>query len=551
MTNTTIYGSFIASFTERTNGPRPEDRPEDGYYHLEAGIRKSFSHFIDYDEPLFTTNVENLYDIFLNNIPAEARNYYNCNACRNFVNRYGGLVVIDEDGSVDPIMWTFEWPKFFEKAINEVYRAVNNAKVTGVFIPSEKKLGIPKTGEWTHMSVDVPKKILHKSKLNTAEQVMAEKKEDFKMLLNALGKYSGRTIETAVNLLRSNSLYRSEKTVGIAEWFLKLKNDTMYNKSKYSNIVWKYVATAPAGFCHISSSMIGTLLDDIEAGYDYETVKARFDEKMNPLKYQRPKAAPSVGNVKRAEEIIAKLGMANSLKRRFARLEELKLLWRPTPERSNDISTGVFAGIKTKESRNKPNDLHIPKATIMTWEKFRRTVLPNAKKIELAVTGNNNSYAALVTAEDPTAPPIIQWDIDDPITPFARNPFNWYLYSGGSSPRMWNLIPGYAEVTGITLQPNMYTPGFDHQGKGVMFVLKDCKDKYNKSLALFPETLKGELREIRSVIEEYSRVNKLSGIEEASACGLLLQESNRGNWDCLLKVTTDVGVSMYKLDRWD
>lgn len=521
-------------------------RPNDGYDRLLKYIRESFNNAIRNDVPLFLTNVENLYDIFLEGLPEDARQHYNCNECRRFVNNYGGLVTINEDGTINAAMWNFIPPDFFKKAVYRVETAVENAKVTGVFLTSERRFGVPKTGVWEHMSVDIPiydHPIKHrKNHLFTAGQKVAEKKEDFKMLMNAVNKYDSVTVENAVNLLQSNSLYRSEKVLGIAEWFLEL----MYHKGhpKFTNLVWLKVATAPAGFCHISSSVIGSLLDDIEDGMDFDTVKRRFDEKMNPTKYQRPKAAPAAQNVARAEEIVAKLGIANSLKRRFARLDELKRLWVPKVDIMKP-PYGVFGNVKTKEDLNQPKPL-IGHGTTMTWDKFQRTVLPKAKKIEVKVGYGRDNYSALVTAADPEAPPIIQWDSEG-----IRNPFSWYLYSSGSYPDDWNLQPGnYVEVTGIVEQPNMWVPGYEHQGSAVFFILKGCKDLKNKSSALFPEVLRGELREVRATIEAYSNTTPLSGDWEADACGLRYQSGN-DNWQCNIRVTTDVGTSLYKLDRWD
>lgn len=114
-----------------------------------------------------------------------------------------------------------------------------------------------------------------------------------------------------------------------------------------------------------------------------------------------------------------------------------------------------------------------------------------------------------------------------------------------------NRYGGIVKIAGDgTLQPNLWQPGFEHLGNGVIFILKDCKDANNKTLGLFPELLRSELREVRSTIEAYSKNHDLSGFEEASACGLCIQSSNK-NWECKLRVTTDVGTSMYKLDRWD
>ena len=70
------------------------ERANDGYEELLECIRRSFAEAAKKDgsEPLFRTDANGLYDLFLNNLPAEARQHYNCNACRSFVNHYGGLV---------------------------------------------------------------------------------------------------------------------------------------------------------------------------------------------------------------------------------------------------------------------------------------------------------------------------------------------------------------------------------------------------------------------------------------------------------------------------
>ena len=538
MKDTMTMGNFLETDLSREN---------DGYDHLLRSIRESFEDVNTSTEPLFTTAIDNLYDIFLEHLPAEARQHYNCRTCRHFVNRYGNLVTIDDESYIHPVMWRGGIPEFFHDSVIEIRKAIMNSKVDGVFLTSEKRLGTAKTGVWNHMAVDIHKNRIHRDRINNEWQAMAQKKQDYQMLLNAVLKYRQPTIESAVNLLRSDTLYRSEKVLGIAEWFLDVKTNTEALKGKQkTNYIWKKSATAPAGFCHVSSSMIGTLLDDIEDGMGIDAVKTRFENKMNPLKYQRPQVAPAAQNVARAEEIVAKLGIANSLKRRFARLEELNLLWKPREEKPKaSVGTGIFSGLKTKEeTRAKKTSNLVANGGTMTWDKFQRTVLPNAKKIEMN-TGWSNSFAAMVTAEDPSAPPIIQWDSEE-----NRNPFSWYLYNGGSYASEWNLTGEWTEVTGITLQPNLWQPGFEHQGHGVFFVLKNCKDKRNRSSGLFPEIMRGELREVRATIEAYSHSNKLSGYEEATACGIL-QQSGKTWTHCELRVTTNLGVTTYKLDRWD
>lgn len=182
----------------------------------------------------------------------------------------------------------------------------------------------------------------------------------------------------------------------------------------------------------------------------------------------------------------------------------------------------------------------------MTWDKFFRIVMPEALEIEFHARPSRDDYAALVTAADPAAPPILQWDREA-----CRNPFSWYMYHGGSTPEQWGLISGqWHRVNAVTLQPSMWRDSegrFAHQGKGVIFIVAGAGDSRNSGLCLFPEILKSELHFIRSTIEAFSHSGKLEG--EASACGIMLQSG--GKWDALFRVRTKTGVVQYSLDRWD
>lgn len=523
-----------------------DQRDCDNYQGFLSDIRSNFNKMVsDGNTPLFTTNVDDLYEIFLSGLPEEAKQHYNCRCCRRFVNRFGGIVTISEIGRIVPVMWTKHVPEFFKEAVSRVYRAVASAKVTGVFIPDTAELGVFETGPWEHLAVRVPAKMIHNSKIETAQQASAAKDEEHRLLCEAMNHYSKSTIEQAVNLLRSDDLYRSEKVLGCAEWLMKIRREIEATNTQHrTNLLWRYAATAPTGYCHVRSGMIGTLLDDIAAGMSITAVKARFADKMNPMKYQRPTAAPSATNVRMAEKLIEDLGLTESLKRRFARIDEIEKVWAPVNKASETRRNGVFSSVITKEDRaSAPSGVMTPGIT-MTWEKFMRKVLPNAVKVEYYVEYRNQSFAAILTAADETAPPIIQWDREN-----QRNPFSWYLYNNGSKPSQWGLESGFCEVTGISYQPNMWHGGFEHQGEGVMFILKGAKDQKHNGIALFPEILKSDLHIVRPTIEAFSKDAKLSGYDEASACGLLLQNGHA--WNARFRVTSDVGTAIYTLDRLD
>lgn len=513
---------------------------------LAAGIRARFAGAEC--APLFTTDSGDLVELYLANLPVEERQHHTCHCCRRFLEQYGGLVTIEHDGNIRSALWSMDSiPHMYQDAVAALIKQVERSSVTGVFVSREKNLGQFEAGGFTHFSLVHTS--LHDSLVLTDYQITAAKREDFGTLNRALAEFTKDQIAQALTLLEADSLYRSEKVIGPAKWLMEVhgRREGLRGKRK-DNITWLYVATAPAGFCTPRSSMIGTLLEDIAAGYSFETVKRRFDAKMHPLQYQRPQAAASAGNIAQAEKIVEKMGIARSLERRFARLDEIQAIWRPAEEPAAEAKGGVFGHLQAKgEAKVEPLTMR-PQA--ITFEKFRRTVLAGAKKIELHLQSNMN-FCAMITAVHADAPPILQWDRED-----QRNPFSWYVWNGGSRPEQWGLRAGtWANVSAIALKPSMLVDedGHGHQAKSANFLLEGARESRTDSgLALFPETLRGELHSIRATIEQFSKAGKLQGAEEQSANGVQISSGTPHYKSAhIVRVTGQHGVATYTIDRWD
>jgi hypothetical protein len=522
------------------------------YERLVSAMRTHFENAAS-GGPLFTTDAEGLFEAYLAGFPEDDRQYHNCNACRRFIERFGGLVTIDADGVTHAAIWPLVEGSSYWDSVAAVAERVLRAKVTGVFLASESVWGTPsnprslKQGaglDWTHLHVLPPRAALYRGVALTAGQAAAEKREERGMVLRAVAEFRRETVAAAVRVLSADALYRSEKVLGAAEWLLQLHDlrAEQGRKQERENLTWLAIAKAPAGFCHPRSSMIGTLLEDIEAGKDFDACARAFAAKMHPLRYQRPQAAPSAGNIKQAEELFAKLGLAPALPRRFARLDEIQAIWRPTLRAAAPPSGGVFSHLNPK-GEAPLRALELP-ATKMTWTKFESVILPEAREIECAAP-SQGAYCGLVTAVDPLAPPLLQWDSEA-----QRNPFSWYLWMGGSTDRQFG-IHGWTPVDALTRKPPAW---FDaerhkHQGDGIVVVLRGAKDSREPSGCLFPEILKAELHGVRATIEAFSRGAKLGGREEASACGLMLAGDQ---WSARLRVTDASGDRRtYEIDRRD
>lgn len=504
-------------------------------------MQKVRNNMTSHGQPLFTTRGVDLWEVYLNAFEPEHRQEHNCRCCKKFIEEFGGLAYLSGNGTIHSFLWDddFNYGEFSD-IVRALEAAVVSSKIDTVFVTDGNTLGTKHSGGWDHFSIKSPESTVSTSRLKTPFQLMAAKKEDFRMLSNALNKYSRPLATQALSLLQSENLNRGHLAVGIAEWFHKLQEAiTNKKKAKRDNLIWSAVATAPAGFCNISSSVLGSLLDDLAEGYSFETVKKRWNNKTAGTQYRRPQNAPGAQNIKRSEEIFDKLGLKPSTERRYARLEDLELLWSPrTKNVAPAASPGVFQDVVARDMRKVPKLVRsTAPATIMTFEKFKRKVLPTAEEIFIDAPGKGN-YSALLTAVHPSAPLLFQWS----------NPVNWYVYSGGSTASSWNPYTGKeTKVTGITLQPNMWDDECENRGEGVHFILDGAKDSRAAGLALFPETLRSELHECRKTIESFSNGKSASGRSLGTASGIKFN----GNGSLTVKVVSNGIMTKYKLDRMD
>lgn len=496
-----------------------------------------------------------LFDIFLNALPAEARQHYNCSTCRSFVYEYGDLVAISETGALYSALWCEgSTPKFFKEAVKALRQYVELQKVAGLFTSSKTTLGTPVTEEWYHMSVEFPYTFRYRSTVT---------QQDFKMLIGALCDYSMNAVEVALKMVRSESLYRGNVISNQLEWFhtvLTKWNAPHVSYTYRNNLVWKMLAEVSPSYCHIKNGMLGSLLDDISAGMNIDIIKSRFNAKMDPTQYQRPQAAPEVGNIKELMKYIEENNFDNSFARRFATIDDLKSIWKPEAEvvssHINTASSILDSMIKSKSTPLFDSAIYTKKT--MGWVKFRDTILPMAKRITLNPMGLLMATSTFLTANDPDSKPIFKWD-----SPELRNTVSYYLYINTHlSPSQFNISADCVDVTAIVYDPEWWNrdpvnADDNELGTiGITFILKGAKDKIRyenmKGIAVFPEDLKPEFHPFRKSIEALSGAMELSAGPEPSATGMRFQRGiNYGKSFELTVCTETLGNIKVILDRWD
>jgi len=517
---------------------------DDRYADFLSAVRSHFSATVAASPRLFVTDAANLWETYLDSAPATERQTRTCNTCRYFIRRFGGLVSISEAGRTTSAVWPEDAPPLHVDATRALKRLAERADVVGVFRAKEATWGTPTTGPWTHLSLRPPLHVLSTSVVETPAQEMAAKREEYAMLLRGLAEFPVDVVRQAVAVLESEALYRSEKVLGGAKWLLDVHARRAAAKSgRYrDDLTWLAVAGAPPGFCHVRSSMIGTLLEDLVAGLPFDAVKRRFSEKMHPLQYQRPQAAPSAGNIAQAEKIVEALRSAGGLERRYAKLADIETIWLPTASATEPRAPtgGVFGHLAPRESKQVTTS--IASSTTMTWVKFRSIVLTGAESIEFLVPHQPANYTAMVTAKNADALNLLQWD----------NPVSHYVRVNGSLPSEWNLVAGrFHRVTAVSLRSWMWgAKPLDHHGAGVVFVLDGARDvAHERGGGMFPEQMKSEYHAVRRTLEAYFKNAAIEGRDEAEACGIALVKGF--SWDHVFRVESRGILSAYKLDRWD
>lgn len=497
------------------------------------------------DGPLFHTSAaDSLFKSYLAQLDPTVQQEHRCYCCQSFLQRYGSLAYVTKDGSLRSALWSDDdnVPQMYKAAVNELRRMVERSVITKPFLHTQDILGTPEAGGWNHFFIN--SEGIHgrvHEKVDSLESQVAQAVERFRVLSASINGYSLQALAQAVNMFSSDKLPNASKFRGPLEALhrLKLTQGKGPTAPQKAALRWQFVQTSPPGWSTFRSGVVGELLDSFESGKPLAAIEAWYRTITDPLKYQRPEATTE-GNINAAEKLIEKLGVANSLKRRYARLDELPVIWKPAQTAAQQEKAGVFGHLKT--SANAPSNAPVVKGGHITLEKLRRRVLPDALSIQVFVPGNRCNLVAFTSAEDMDAPPILKWDSEE-----ARNPVAWYRYYNGSMAREWNLKPSsFVKATALVLSPHMLHSEDGHPGevKTAVWALDGCYPPQANELCLFPNTLTNELHSVRSTIEAYSKAGALQGREGAEGSGLSFEGS-------LIRVTNSVGTTEYVVDRWD
>lgn len=499
---------------------------------------------------LFYVDPIGLYQEYLNCFDdSRERQFHNCHCCQRFIERFGNLVRITAEGGVHSVMWDEEFLRSSDiahqywRVVRRMETIVTRRPIEGQYLWRKTLWGTPEEGGFSHFHVHMPAGEVEAT--FSEGQAMAVRREDHKHLDRALIDMPADHVNRAVAMLEAGSLYRAETLLPMGKFIQNAQRSVhgLTGEFRYRRL-WHAVGQAARGWCTPRDSAFGALVYDIADGKSPAVITLAHNARMDPTKYQRPQVAPAAGNIRQAEKVFEKLGLESALRRRPMALEEAELFWRPRRLGAPPQHTeGMFSHIdpKVSSSPTPPKGNLTTNPVLMTFAKFQRDILPHVLQIRL-LAPYNGSYCAFTTAVEYHAQPLYKWDSLD-----RRNPGAWYLYQGGSTASGWRITPNsYVNVLGLAkLPPDWYGgSNMDYQTQGrVLLVLEGAEDTLNKWLSLFPESMRGELHEVRATIEAHSKSRPLEPEHRQRASGYLL------GGDVHIEVTTQTGIAHYKIDR--
>jgi hypothetical protein len=276
---------------------------------------------------------DELFFAYLGAFPEALRQEHNCNCCKGFLRNYGNIVAIDDNNEVQTL-WDFESEGPYSYIPAALAKVVRDASVERVFLTKIKALGVDfnhKQVDFNHKQVDFnhkqvdggvrtyrhfylefPPNVLSVESIAT---VNSEKRGLAQAAMRSLDELAVDSVETVLELIAQNSIYRGQEREELLKNFLKHK--LAYDKLddlKKRNYVWRHYNKGLG----IRNSSIGTLLEDITKGRELNTAVQAYEVIVAPQNYKRPTALVTKGMIEKAEKEIEALGIEKALYRRYA-----------------------------------------------------------------------------------------------------------------------------------------------------------------------------------------------------------------------------------------
>ena len=270
---------------------------------------------------------------------------------------------------------------------------------------------------WDHFFVNIPAKFVIRK--DAIASTLGDNRATFDVAYRGLKEIDLETLDTVLELIDQNSIYRGAEFKGILTSFRKMAVE-YGNATDKETFVWNAINGTGAAVSRIRNTAIGTLLVNIAAGMDLEGAVKAFESIMAPINYKRPTAVVSKKMVESAKKTIEDLGLTSALERRFATVADISVnnLLYVNRDTKKAMMGDVFDDVASESSKKASKKFD--KVETVSIDKFIADILPKAQSLEVMFENRHvKNLVSLIAPADATAKPLFKWD----------NQFSW-SYTG-------------------------------------------------------------------------------------------------------------------------
>jgi hypothetical protein len=351
------------------------------------------------------------------------RTEHDCSTCKQFV-RHAGRTISIKDGKVSTV-WDVASQAhgpYFEVAakLAEKLRQVGVRDIFRVG-KSESQFGAIKTHSldenknavtWNHLHTGpIPRSF----QADSPDAVRGDYRTTVQVFERGLAELQPEAIDTVLELIQSNGLYRGAEHKGLVQEFQKRQRAYRAFGTRTldrQRFVWENADNVAVA--RFRSTVIGTLVQDLSEGKGLEHSVQSFETKVAPQNYKRTTSLVTESMAKAAMKTIEELGLEPALERRYAVIGDVSVndvLW--ADGTTKPLMKGGVADLLAQHvASTRPDAKGDERAEEIFLEDFMK-MLPEVQSMEVFFAGRHTGNLMALTAPvHPEPKQLFKWNND-------------------------------------------------------------------------------------------------------------------------------------------
>lgn len=393
--------------------------------------KKLYEHFNEMQKEsnrLFEVDVDKdeLWNTYLDSFSAgtnkifRERREHDCSCCRQFIKNIGAAVVIKNNQM--HTIWELDVKNTIYQPVCDALDSFVKAHVVkDIYTTKIPKIGTDynfeeingKAYRWDHFFLKLPDKFVNKTDRSN-EEIKGEFRDTKNVFKRSLDEISMDALDTILELIDTNTLYKGEEWKGVLTQFKEYKNeyDKLMSDFERDLYAWEKSVSAGMAIGRIRNHSIGTLLTNVSEGMDLDTAVKKYEQIVAPANYKRPKAIFTKRMLEDAKKTITELGYMDSLQRRFANLNDItvnNVLFSNKSAAKRMIGADDIFGQMERDAVVNPKKFS--KVEEISAQNFIDKVLPTAKEIEAFVENKHEkNFVSMIAPVNPDAKTMFKWN---------------------------------------------------------------------------------------------------------------------------------------------